>query len=203
MVDFFFLLDEPRKPWLEPEPLKTKFLSLSSATHPDRVHQGSEAEKATAQQKYTELNTAYQCLRHDKTRLAHLLELERGRKPHELQRIPSGLMNISLEVGQLCREADSLIMEKPSLTSPVLKVRHFELGQLTNEKILALQGRLNRWREELSVELKQVDKSWGQSASDPSARASLLDKVEELYRLFGFLGRWTDQLSERIARLAF
>jgi hypothetical protein len=37
MQDAFALLNEPRRPWLEAEALKQKFLALSSAVHPDRV----------------------------------------------------------------------------------------------------------------------------------------------------------------------
>src|SRR5215472_9636832 len=77
MVDYFALLDEPRRPWLDAEPLKEKFLALSATVHPDRVHNLSETERAAAQERYTELNAAYQCLREPKERLHHLLELER------------------------------------------------------------------------------------------------------------------------------
>src|SRR6266478_7291458 len=94
MTDYFALLDEPRRPWIEPDSLKRKFFALSAEDHPDRVHQASDAEKVAAQQRYTELSAAYNCLREPKERLRHLLELERGTKPEDIQRIPSDLMDV-------------------------------------------------------------------------------------------------------------
>ena len=38
MTDAFALLSEPRRPWLDAEALKARFLPLSAAVHPDRVH---------------------------------------------------------------------------------------------------------------------------------------------------------------------
>ena len=35
MTDYFNLLSEPRRPWLNPEALKQKFLNLSAEVHPD------------------------------------------------------------------------------------------------------------------------------------------------------------------------
>ena len=78
MTDYFALLDEPRRPWLEPEALKTKFLKLAAEIHPDRKHGAGKIEKAAANRSYAELNAAFNCLAEPKLRLLHLLELERG-----------------------------------------------------------------------------------------------------------------------------
>ncbi len=99
MNDCFALFDERRRPWIDPDLLKQKFLARSAEFHPDRVHSASTQERRAAQERYTELNTAYNCLRDPKERLAHLLELERGAKPTQVQDIPSGLMSLSLEPG--------------------------------------------------------------------------------------------------------
>ena len=118
--------------------LKQKFLALSAAVHPDRVHNLGEAERAAAQERYTELNTAYNCLREPKERLHHLLELELGAMPKDIQRIPSELMDLSLEVGKACREADAFLAEKAKVTSPLLQVTYFERGQEFVDKLQAL-----------------------------------------------------------------
>src|SRR5438445_10541322 len=136
MTDYFALLDEPHRPWIDPESVKRKFLALSAEVHPDRVHAGTSGERSVAQERYTELNAAYNCLRDPKERLAHLLELERGAKPKEVQRIPSGLMSLFLEVGQICREADAFLSEQAKITSPLLKVRMFQRSQDWTEKLL-------------------------------------------------------------------
>src|SRR6267142_1795542 len=142
MTDHFARLNEPRRPWLEPEGLKQKFLTLSSAVHPDRVHNLGDAERAAAQERYTALNAAYHCLRDPKERLRHLLELERGALPKDVQRIPSELMDLSLEIGQACRQADTFLAGKSQVSSPLLKVQLFERGQEQTESLLALQRQI-------------------------------------------------------------
>src|SRR5688572_29394167 len=101
MTDYFALLDEPRRPWLDPEALKVKFHQRSAELHPDRVHRQSASDKAKAQERYTELNAAYTCLREPKDRLLHLLTLESGGKPKDVQNIPAELMDLFFKVGTL------------------------------------------------------------------------------------------------------
>ena len=149
MTDYFALFNEPRRPWLDAEALKQKFLALSATVHPDRVHNLGEAERAAAQERYTELNAAYNCLREPKERLQHLLELELGALPKDIQRIPSELMDLSLEVGKACREADAFLAEKAKVTSPLLQVSFFERGQEFVDKLQALRQRVNALNDAL------------------------------------------------------
>jgi DnaJ-domain-containing protein 1 len=200
MTDYFTLFDEPRRPWLDAEALKQKFLTLSATVHPDRVHNLGEAERAAAQEHYTELNAAYNCLREPKDRLHHLLELELGALPKDIQRIPSELMDLSLEVGKACREADAFLAEKAKVTSPLLQVTFFERGQEYVDKLQALRGRVNSLNERLIEELHQIDAAW-QSGAAP--RNALLQRLEELYRLFSYFARWMAQTQERAVRLSF
>jgi DnaJ-domain-containing protein 1 len=203
MLDCFALLNEPRRPWLDAELLKQKFLALSAADHPDRVHGGTETERRAAQERYTRINSAYNCLRNDRDRVAHLLELERGAKPEHLQRIPPDLMDLSLEVSRLCREADTLLARKNALTSPLLRVQLFEPGQAATEQLQGLQSRINSWRDQLVDELKRLDARWTESGGPrPPERAEILERLEELYRLFSYGNRWISQIQERIAQLA-
>src|SRR5579862_3451332 len=199
MTDFFALLNEPRRPWLEPESLKQKFLALSATVHPDRVHNLGETERAAAQDRYTELNAAYNCLREPKDRLHHLLQLELGALPKDVQRIPSELMDLSLEIGQKCREADALLAEKAKAMSPLLQVKFFERGQELADKMQSMRQRVTALNDELLEKLKLIDSAW--QSSEP--RAALLPKVEELYRLLSYFGRWIAQLQERAVRLSF
>ncbi len=200
MTDYFALFNEPRRPWLDAEALKQKFLTLSATVHPDRVHSLGETERATAQERYTELNTAYNCLREPKERLQHLLQLELGALPKDIQRIPSDLMDLSLEVGKACREADAFLAEKARVTSPLLQVTFFERGQEFADKLQALRQRVNSISERLIDELQQLDAAW---QSDATPRSALLQRLEELSRLFSYFSRWNAQLQERAVRLSF
>ena len=200
MTDFFALLNEPRRPWLDSDLLKEKFLALSATVHPDRVHSLGETERAAAQERYTGLNAAYNTLREPKDRVRHLLELELGALPKDIQRIPTELMDLSLEVGKACREADAFLAEKAKVTSPLLQVTFFERSDEFADISKALRQRLNATNERLLEELRQIDAAW-QSGSTP--QKPLLPRLEELYRLFSYFARWTGQIQERIVRLSF
>ncbi len=204
MSDCFALLDEPRRPWLDPARLKEKFLALSTTVHPDRVHGGTEAERSTAQERYTQLNAAYQCIREPKARLQHLLELETGAKPAQVQNIPAEMMQLAQTVGQLCRQADAFLTEKRATTSPLLQVQLFERGQQWSEKVSELQRQLQSHQERLEAELKALDAAWDAKASGGSGtREMALKQLEALYRLFSYFGRWSNQLQERLVQLSF
>jgi DnaJ-domain-containing protein 1 len=198
MADHFILLNEPRRPWLEPEELKQKFLALSATVHPDRAHNLSEAEREQSQQRYTELNAAYNCLRDPRNRLRHLLELERGSAPKDIQQIPQDLMNVFMEVGQICRQADAFLAEKDKVSSPLLKVQLFERGQEWTEKLRHLLNSVSARRESLVEELKMIDARWSQSAN-----SNPLERLENLYRLFSYFDRWLAQIQERLTQLLF
>jgi DnaJ-domain-containing protein 1 len=203
MPDYFALLDQPRRPWLEPEELKQKFLALSAAHHPDRVHAATEPEKRAAQQTYTEFNAAYQCLREPRERLRHLLELERGAKPETVQRIPPELMDFSLEVSRLCRDTDKFLAEKAALASPLLLVQLFERGQAWTEKLQGLQRLIQSHNEEAEAQLKKIDAAWtGASSPGSPERQAVLPRLEELWRLLSYFARWNSQLAERIMQLS-
>jgi len=197
MTDHFALLNEPRRPWLEPEALKAKFLTFSAEVHPDRVHQASEADKLAANQRYTELNAAYVCLREPRERLRHLLELELGQKPSDLTNVPNDLMDLFFAVGKLLREVDAFIGEKAKASSPLLQVQLFERGQEWVEKLSELRQLINSQREPLIVELKGLSKSWGDSSPKP------LERLLGIWRLLSFYERWLGQIQERVVQISF
>src|ERR1700722_19060937 len=129
MTDNFALLDEPRRPWIDPEALKQNFLALSAQVHPDRVHNAPAAERQAADGRFSQLNGAYNCLRDPNERLRHFLELEQGTKLKDIQNVPPETTDLFFETGRLCKEADAFLEEKSRAGSPVLKARLFERSQ--------------------------------------------------------------------------
>jgi DnaJ-domain-containing protein 1 len=198
MTDYFLLFNEPRRPWLEADLLKQKFLALSANLHPDRIHSASETVKVEATKKFTELNAAFNCLAESKLRLLHLLELELGSKPKDIQQIPAALADLFAEVANSCRSADVFLAEKRQASSPLVQVQFFERGQDWVEKLNGLQRNLNELREKLTVELKSLDAQWILA----DATTELLPKLEELYRLFSYFNRWNGQIQERVVQLS-
>lgn len=205
MSDSFALLNESRLPWLDVEALKTKFLPLSSSVHPDRTHNAPEAEKQKITARYAELNAAYNTLREPRDRLLHLLELELSAKPRDVQRIPPGTMDLFVEVGQICRDVDAFLAQRGSVTSPLLKVQMFERGIEWTDKLQALQQRINAKRDELTGELQQMNAVWESAPAigSPERAAALpLERLEQIYRVFSYIARWSEQIQERNVQLA-
>jgi DnaJ-domain-containing protein 1 len=193
-MDYFALLDRPRLPWLEVDALKARFLALSAEAHPDRVHGAAAAEKEAANQRYAELNAAYNCLREPKDRLAHLLELQTGRRPDDLQENPASLVDLFFALAQVFQEVDTFLKEKARITSPLAKVQLFAGGMDWADKLMALQSQINLRRQKLEAELQAMNAAW--TSAPPLAQAAML------YRQFSFLKRWSEQTQERLARLA-
>lgn len=203
MTDFFALLNEPRRPALDADRLRQKFLALAGNVHPDRVHNAPASEKAAANRHYAELNAACQCLADPKTRLLHLLELERGTRPTEIQTIPPALAGWFASIADICREVDAFLHEREKVTSPLLKIKWFERAQEWIECIQVGQKKLASQRSELDARLEKLDQAWLQAPQSPEEKTASLARLEELYRFYGYFNRWQNQLSERVARLSF
>ncbi|HEY1171297.1 MAG TPA: hypothetical protein VGH19_08025 [Verrucomicrobiae bacterium] len=205
MTDYFVLLNEPRRPSMDVEALKGKFLSLSGEVHPDRFHNAGEEEKAAANTRYTELNTAYRTLSVTKDRLLHLLTLEAGAKPKEIQNIPPGAMELFIEVGQICKQLDYFLLEKGKMQSPIVKAQLFQRSLEWTDEVQALQESLREQQDQLEAELQTLNAAWEKApAIGDAARAGALPltRLEDIYRSFSYLTKWSTQLQERFVQLA-
>lgn len=206
MIDFFALLNEPRRPWINLDSLKEKFLALSGSLHPDRVHNASEMEKQEAGRRYAELNSAFTTLADPKSRLQHLLELERGGPRPKIQSVPSNLMDDFMRIGELLRQIDQFLMERDQVTSPMVKVQLFARGQEWTDKISDWQKSLNEARDTLLIRLEAMNPQWDSAPAPgaPNRKATLpLNDLEAIYQVFGFITKWQNELRERMVRLAF
>jgi DnaJ-domain-containing protein 1 len=199
--DLFAVLRVPRRPWLDSDILKENFLSLSAQSHPDHVHGAPEAQKAIAQDQFTSLNSAYHRLVDPRDRLLHLIELEAGERKFEIQSIPADLMNLFLEVGEVCRKTEGLLAEKETESSPLLKVRLFERAQNQIEELRAAQREVNSSRDHLVSEIKELDTDW--EMIDAEKRAPRLRRLNEIASLLNYSKKWNAQLEEKIVRLSF
>ena len=166
-MDHFALLQEPRRPGLIPIRSKPVFCGWPPRFHPDKSTR-PRREKAAANDRYAELNSAYHCLLEPKERLRHLLELESGAPPKDVQSLPPGTMDLLVEIGQICRETDLFLAARSKTASPLLKVRMFETGMAWTGKLNQLRQRIDLRREELLAELKSMNAAW--NAAPPPVR---------------------------------
>lgn len=204
ITDAFATLGLDRQPWLEAVALKNRFLTLSADAHPDRFHQLPEPEREAASQRFASLNAAYNCLRDTKARLQHLLHLERGAKPREVQAFPDALMDLFGEVSKLGRQVDGFLEQKERAVSPLLKVAMAERSMEWTDKLEALLAVLQARQAAMEGELKEMNGAW--EAAPPIGAPERLQslpllRLEELYRDASYLARWTGQLRERLVQL--
>jgi curved DNA-binding protein CbpA len=205
MPDYFALLEEPRRPWIAPDQLKEKFLALSAKTHPDRMSLRPEAERHAAHQHFTEINAAYQCLREPKDRLLHLLEIESGTRPANLERLPTSAADLAFEAGQVCRNVDAFLREKSKVTSPLLRAQSFEKALEWADRLNELKQSIRSRSEQVADELRTMNAVWESAppGATPQRRAILpLERLDQIYRTLSYLSRWNEQLGARIVRLS-
>jgi DnaJ-domain-containing protein 1 len=196
MTDYFALLNQPRRPWLDEPALKAEFLRRSVTTHPDRVN-GQSPDAKTAAVQFSEVNAAYQCLRAPRDRVRHLVELELGRKPGDLRNVPAPLADLFMRMAALIRESERLVAEKGRLTSPLLQAEFVGRIQPHLVAVETAQREVAAVQTQALAELQSLDAQWAQ----PGQRESCLSRLEELAQVLGFLGRWHAQLQEAHLRL--
>jgi DnaJ-domain-containing protein 1 len=203
--DHFAAMGETRRPWLDLEALKAKFLARSGKEHPDRVHQAGDAERAGATDRFAELNAAYRCLREPRDRLAHLIELETGTRPRDVQRIPPGTMDLFAEVGQMCQSVDAFLAERDRVTSPIVRVSWLQRSADWADQVQQLERRIVGRRAQLWAELEAMNGAWDSAPPvGDSGRSKVLslERLEQVYRALGYAHRWIEQLEERRIRLS-
>ena len=205
-MDYFAILGQPRRPWLDLESLKAVFLQQSAMLHPDRAQPENPAQRVAATSRFAELNAAYNCLREPKERVLHLLELESGAPPANVQTVPADSIDLFMETGRICREVDQFLAGKNREESPLLKARRFEQALDWTARLQGLQERIHLRREQLLAELRLMNDAWDAAPPQPSpsrAGALPLQRLEELGRALGYNARCGAQTRERLAQLSF
>lgn len=197
MKDLFAVMGQERRPWLDAEQVKARFLELAAEWHPDRLTGMDTAGRSAAQERYTELNRACQVLGSPKDRLRHLVELETGKQVIDLQEISPELVGFFMETLQDIRESGRFLQEKAKVTSPLLRVQQFAASQQWVERLQQRQGTLEAREAELLEQVRALDSAWQQGERGPG----LLQRAEDLYRTLGFIARWRAQMQESIVRL--
>jgi len=195
MIDFFLLLDQPRQPWVVEERLHAAFLERSRQCHPDRFHEADPLEKREAHDRYVELNSAYHQLKEHRSRLLHLIQLETGNTPADVQEIPHDTTDLFMQVGQACREADQFLKAHANAASSILKAQRLIQARPVLARCQTILQSLEAWQGKLVEVLQQHNESW--LASD-SNHGKLLSDLEQLSRLLSYQDRWTRQIKERM-----
>jgi hypothetical protein len=171
MTDYFALLGEARRPWLDPGKLKEKYFDLARERPAD-----------------AELNEAYRVLSDPKLRLHHLLTL-RGANLQAARDIPPALTELFWNTGNLLREIDRWRLKHESASSALSRAllcgeRAGLMNRLTN-----LDSQLNAAYE---AEIEQL-RGLNPGHCPP-------DEIQELVRhhdALAYLSRLREQVREK------
>jgi curved DNA-binding protein CbpA len=98
VTDYFALLDQPRRPWIDLEELGEKYHALARATHPD--------QSAAPAHNFAEVNKAYRVLRDPKLRLEHLLALDGHPTSSATSEIPNDLAELFMQIAPAMKSRD-------------------------------------------------------------------------------------------------
>jgi curved DNA-binding protein CbpA len=193
--DYFALLDQPRRPWLDPEQLKAKHQQLTLALHPDISADEATKPEAANSSSFSAINEAYRVLSDPKQRLGHLLGLE-GHSPSSSGSVPNELIELFARIGDFIRETDDLLKKIAGATSALAKSLLQPQMLDAQRQGSELLDQLQRLSNHALNELRRFDGLWDDQ------REEVIERLEDLYRNFAYLSRWTEQLRERQFRLS-
>jgi len=160
---------------------------LDISIHPDKFT--DPAEKESAQEDFTNLNTAHDILRDPKRRLQHLLTLERGKKPAEVHDILPETADLFIEVGQLLKPVDTFLAEREKQSSTLLKAQSYAVALNWLEKVNTLQQTIAHHLQQLDTQAKALNSNWNYAS------------IENLFHQYSYLQKWQAQLNDRAVRL--
>lgn len=194
MIDYFALLDQPRRPWLDPDEVKDAYHQKTFLAHPDAQPHGAATGAPDAA--FTTLNEAYQALQDPKRRLHHLLSLEGAAPSSTDQTVPQQLHDLFPRIGALTQQSN-LLLEKIRSTSNALS------RSLLKPQILEVQKEAKEVREQIQQlsdksleQLRQINAAW---ANNPVEQ---IEELSNLYFAFAYLTRWSAQLDEMTFQLS-
>lgn len=190
MIDAFALLDQPRRPWLEPEQLKQAFHVKALQAHPDVQAQAGDGDA------FAQLNEAHQILLDPKRRLHHLLSLVGAAPDRTPTSTPKEIEDLFPAVAAATQRASAAIQQSAAATTPLS--RALLKPQLLDaaSQLDAVQAKLASMSEQAEAQLRELDRLWEQSPGEHLAA------LHNVYVELSYLTRWTAELEEKQMQLS-
>ncbi len=169
MIDYFALLDEARRPWLDSEQLKEKYFARNRAAAAD-----------------ADLNEAFRVLSDPKLRLQHLLTLE-GAQLTAGRPVPPAVAELFWNTGALLREVDRLLLKNREASSALSR------ALLSGERA-KLEEKLERVDRQLNATYASELERLREFGPIPPNQ---LEKLVALYDSISYLTRLREQVTEK------
>jgi curved DNA-binding protein CbpA len=188
MTDYFAILGQPRRPWLEAELIKTAFHRASAILHPDVPGSGDAA-------RFAELNAAQTILREPATRLRHLLELVAPENVAVPASPPAELGDLFMQIASIRQRLEALKKRQGAATSPLSRALLAGDEGTVRRELEAVVGLLEAAEAAALDEVREIDRSWDEQASAAAAA------LGQIYRRLSYLTRWAAQIKESLFNL--
>jgi len=174
MTDYFALLGEARRPWLDPEKLKGKYFALARERPAD-----------------AELNEAFRVLSDPKLRLHHLLTLE-GAELTAGRPVPPAVAELFWNTGTMLREIEHWLLRNQAAASALARaLLQPERGKL-EQRLGQLEEQLRATYDAELVRLPRAEVDWPNE----------LTQMMERYDSIAYLTRLLEQTAEKRFQLA-
>ncbi len=174
MTDYFALLGEARRPWLDPEELKEKYFAHARERPAD-----------------ANLNEAFRVLSDPKSRLHHLLVLE-GADLTAGRAVPPAAAELFWNTGTLLREIDRWLLRSKEAGSALARA-------LLQPERAKLEQRLGELEEELREVYDTELAQWPRTEVDwPNEMARMVERYDSI----AYLTRLREQTAEKRFQLS-
>ncbi len=191
-VDYFSLLELPRKLWIEMAVLEQKFLQLSWKLHPDKFVNAGEEERELSLKRSSELNDAYRTLRDPIARVEYLLALEGARKEGEKkQQAPPELLEEVFELNESLDELREARASAGDLTALKARLESAERN---------FQEKLGEVDDQLQAVAKEWDAAFDANA-DSAARKKLMARMNELLNRRSYIRNLVTNVTKELAEV--
>ncbi|MFN2475867.1 MAG: J domain-containing protein [Chthoniobacterales bacterium] len=194
MTDYFALLDQPRRPWLQPERLKQAFHAKALHAHPDAHAQHGDAESSDGL--FAQLNEAHRVLQDPKLRLHHLLTLTGHPPDRAASAAPSNIDELFPLVAAATHQASAVVQKSAVATNALSRSLLKAELQKATQQVNGAHDRVSELQERALSELQQLDRVWSDADEGQVAQLS------QLHLQLSYLTRWVAELHEKRVQLA-
>ena len=186
--DYFAVLRQARRPWLDPDQLKREYQRLTFERHPDRTDDVDEGSD------FAETTEAYRVLINPKLRLQHLLSLEAPVSDHS--EVPAEIADVFMNTASLVNELDRLLQRRETTTAALARSMLATEIKAIQQRAGAALHDLDKLHADALDKLQQLDQRWDND------RAGTAPELGKLAQRFGYLDRWIEQLREKQFQLS-
>ncbi len=194
MTDYFTLLNQPRRPWIDPEQVKQAFHARALQVHPDAQLQQNTEPSSDAL--FAQLNQAYQVLQDPKRRLEHLLTLEGQTPDRAPATTPPAIEELFPTVAAATHRAAAVVQQSAAATNLLARTLLMSQLQNANSDLDTVRGKVRALRNNAIDRLQRLDRSWSGGIDEQ------LEQLGLLYLELSYTTRWLSELEEKQLQLS-